>query len=412
MSTFECPVVRVKIEPHPNADAIEIARVGDYMAIVKKDQFKDGDLAVYIPEQAVLPVWLLKSMGFWDTMNDRGLLNGSGRNRVKAIKLRGVLSQGLVLQGGQLQGGDLILSAPFDKAASEPVPDTETTRMTRLSYGDDAAEFLGIIKYEPAIPMHMQARVAGGDLEATISYDFENIKKSPGLFSEGMEVVITEKIHGTCLQVGIIPERIWAGKPWADKCPDVGDGFKGIVTSKGVGAKGLVLDPSDETNLYASVVKNLGLWERLQFMRTEVLGHPSDMPLFLFGEIFGSQRTEGGLKGIQDLTYGQEAICFAAFDIYAGTRFNGFYLNEGLLERCLNASGVSRAPVLYRGPFNMETLLNLTDGNTTIGNVKQIREGVVVRAADASRHDKYGRRIAKSISEAYLLRKGEVTEFQ
>jgi RNA ligase (TIGR02306 family) len=412
MSAFECPVVRVSIETHPNADAIEIARVGGYMAIVKKDQFKDGDLAVYIPEQAVVPEWLLKSMGFWDTMNNKGLLHGSAGNRVKAIKLRGVLSQGLLLQGGQIDGVALFLSAPIDKSASEPVPDTETARMTKIDQGKCAAEFLGITKYEPAIPMHMQARVAGGDLEATISYDFENIKKSPGLFDEGMEVVITEKIHGTCLQVGIIPERIWAGKSWAEKCPDVGYGFKGIVTSKGVGAKGLVLDPSDETNLYASVVKRLNLWDALQFMRIEMLGHPADMPLFLFGEIFGSQQTEGGPKGIQDLTYGQKDIAFAAFDMYAGTRFNGFYLKEELLDRCLSALAIPRAPVLYKGPFSMEILQMHTDGNTTIGGVKQIREGVVVRASDASRHDKYGRRIAKSISAAYLLRKGEVTEFQ
>jgi RNA ligase (TIGR02306 family) len=411
MSSFECPVVRVEIEPHPNADAIEIARVGGYMAIVKKGHLKTGDLAVYIPEQAVLPEWLLKNMGFWDAMNNRGLLNGGSRDRVKAIKLRGVLSQGLVLAGANVND-TLMLSMPFESASEGFNPNVDTGLLKRYAEGECVAGDLGIVKYEPAIPMHMRARVAGGDLEATISYDFENIKKSPGLFDEGMPVVITEKIHGTCLQVGIIPERIWTGKPWAEKCPDVGDGFKGIVTSKGVGAKGLMLDPGDETNLYASVVKRMGLWEALQFMRAELLGHPTDMPLFLFGEIFGSQKTEGGLKGIQDLTYGKTDVCFAAFDMYAGTRFNGFYLKEELLDRCLHVTAIPRAPVLYRGPFDMEVVKQLTDGNTTIGGVNQIREGVVVRATDASRHDKYGRRIAKSISEAYLLRKGEVTEFQ
>lgn len=97
MSTFECPVVRVAIEPHPNADAIELARVGGYLAIVKKGQFKDGDLAVYIPEQAVLPEWLLKLLGFWDDLNGKGTLSGSAGSRVRAIKLRGVLSQGLLI---------------------------------------------------------------------------------------------------------------------------------------------------------------------------------------------------------------------------------------------------------------------------------------------------------------------------
>ena len=55
MGAFECAVVRVSVETHPNADAIEIAKVGDYQSIVKKGQFNTGDLAVYIPEQAVVP---------------------------------------------------------------------------------------------------------------------------------------------------------------------------------------------------------------------------------------------------------------------------------------------------------------------------------------------------------------------
>lgn len=41
-----------------------------------------------------------------------------------------------------------------------------------------------------------------------------------------------------------------------------------------------------------------------------------------------------------------------------------------------------------------------------------IREGVVVKSADEVRHPKYGRKIAKSVSEAYLMRKTEnATEY-
>ena len=42
MSTFAVHVVRVAIEPHDNADALEIARVGDYRSIVRKGQFQSG----------------------------------------------------------------------------------------------------------------------------------------------------------------------------------------------------------------------------------------------------------------------------------------------------------------------------------------------------------------------------------
>ena len=62
-------------------------------------------------------------------------------------------------------------------------------------------------------------------------------------------------------------------------------------------------------------------------------------------------------------------------------------------------------------------ILELTDGNTvvtgTLRNVpKQIREGVVVKTLTDQRHPHYGRKIAKSVSDAYLFRKGNVSEYQ
>lgn len=46
MATFEAKVYRLTIEEHPNADALELAVVGDYRSIVRKGQFKTGDLGV------------------------------------------------------------------------------------------------------------------------------------------------------------------------------------------------------------------------------------------------------------------------------------------------------------------------------------------------------------------------------
>jgi len=91
MATFEVKVYKLKIEEHPDADSLELAVVGDYRSIVRKGSFKTGDLGIYIPEGAVLPDWLIEKMGL------TGMLAGKDKNRVKAIKLRGVLSQGLVL---------------------------------------------------------------------------------------------------------------------------------------------------------------------------------------------------------------------------------------------------------------------------------------------------------------------------
>ncbi len=237
MSEFRCEVVRIKIEPHPQADQIEIARVGDYQSIVRKGQFKDGDLAVYIPEQAVVPEWLLKHMGLYDEAKQKGGLAGSLGNRVKAIKLRGVVSQGLVLS---LECSDR------DQLPRYYVTNQEAEDTDEVSEGQDVAEFLGIVKYEPALPSHMRGRIVGVDYEATAKYDFDNLKKTPTLFEDGEEVVITEKIHGTLIQIGVVPSKQANEKYFEGRV---------VISSKGMGAKGFVLDHNDEGNLYAQAAQ-------------------------------------------------------------------------------------------------------------------------------------------------------------
>lgn len=96
MATFEAKVYRLTIEEHPNADALELAVVGDYRSIVRKGQFKTGDLGVYIPTNAIVPEWLLKKLNLWDDGKGKGKLAGSQGNRVKEVRLRGILSEGLI----------------------------------------------------------------------------------------------------------------------------------------------------------------------------------------------------------------------------------------------------------------------------------------------------------------------------
>lgn len=398
MSTFACPVVRIKIEPHPNADAIEIARVGDYQSIVKKGQFSDGELAVYIPEQAVLPQWLLEELGFWNETTQKGGLSGSLGNRVRAIKLRGVLSQGLIYAIDREVYDDGVaytLDAPgqlqplYLDAGSEE--------------GTDTAEYLGITKYEPPIPSHMAGRIAGVDLAATLNYDFENLKKLPDLFEDGELVLVTEKIHGTFMQVGVVPsemanERYYKGRV--------------IVSSKGMGAKGFILDHTDETNLYVQTAKKYGLLDSA----LEYFGDAADdvgKPYFVCGEVFGKTATGAG---VQDLIYNGETLGFRAFDVCCGTRGQQEFFDYESFMDAVEALKVPNVPILELGPYSKEMVLRHTNGNTMVqpeitrNYVNQIREGVVVKSAHEKLHPRYGRKIAKSVSEAYLLRKN-ATEF-
>lgn len=392
MSTFKCEVVRLKIEPHPNADAIEIARIGDFQSIVRKEQFKDGDLGVYIPEQAVLPEWLLKEMGFWQEDRQKGALSGAAGNRVKAIKLRGVLSQGLVLQMDQGDDCRPFVQAPTDDGVGAPFFVTE---------GDDVAEFLGIVKYEPTMPAHMRCKVAGVDWENTHNYDFDNLKKKPELFDDGEDVVITEKIHGTLIQIGVVPESAANDKYYKRRV---------VISSKGMGAKGFVLDHTDEGNLYARAAIKHDLLEKALHLFGDAV-NDAGKPMFLLGEVFGY--APGG-KEIQDLTYTGEEMDFRAFDMCFANRGHEEYCPWSYFVAICEKEGIPYVPELYRGPYSKEVVKQHTDGPTTLipprGKVAHIREGCVVKSASEDRHPHLGRKIAKSVSEAYLLRKNG-TEF-
>ncbi len=87
---------------------------------------------MYIPEQSVLPDELIGELGL------TGRLAGGAANRVKAVRLRGELSQGLVCRPKALAGVDLT------RAAAE---------------GTDFAERLGITKWVPPIPTTMDGEV-------------------------------------------------------------------------------------------------------------------------------------------------------------------------------------------------------------------------------------------------------------
>ena len=63
MSEFEVKTYPVIIERHPDADLLELARIGDYYSIVLKGQFQTGDTCAYIPEASIVPDSLIAKMG-------------------------------------------------------------------------------------------------------------------------------------------------------------------------------------------------------------------------------------------------------------------------------------------------------------------------------------------------------------
>ncbi|MFG2758147.1 RNA ligase (ATP) [Streptomyces wuyuanensis] len=364
MSTLRVTAEPLTIHEHPNADALELAQVGLYRAVVAKGAYRSGDVAVYIPEQAVLPAALVDELGL------TGRLAGKASDRVKAVRLRGELSQGIVCRPKALEDTDL------ERAAAE---------------GTDFAELLGITKWAPPIPPTMS-----GDVEAAPELlpwvDIENLQRHPDVFAPGEPVVVTEKLHGTACLVTYV-----AGD--ATALPGEPSG-KVLVSSKGFGAKGLALK-EDPRNLYWRAVRGHGVPEAAARLATEL----GATRVGIFGEVYGA--------GVQDLSYGANArstgLGFAAFDVSAEIDGRVHWLDAArLLE-----GELPLVPRLYEGPFALEKVLDLASGRETVsGEGLHLREGVVVRPVTERWSPVVGgRAIVKSVSPAYLTRRGG-TEYE
>ena len=406
MADFKVELVTIGIEEHPNADALELAAVGGYRAIVKKGQHRDGATVAYIPESALLPEWLLKQENFWDAGKGKGMLAGSRGDRVKPIKLRGVLSEGLVIKP-QMTDGDDPSRVVFARFKPEYIEDPEGFKAKisedydeecRIDHWEDSVivtpdsdpsvlmNFFGIQKYEPPIPVHMAGEVMNKH-GWSIHYDIENWKKFPEALEDGEEVVMTEKIHGTNVQIGYVPEKDWV-----------------IIASKGLGAKGLVfkLNERNESNLYVRIATGgeYSLVDKVKRM-AEKLGQP----VYLMGEIFG--------RGVQDLMYQQNEPTFRAFDMYVGRPQQGNYVNWDTFVQNCTLLKIPMVPLLYRGPFDKEVMIEHTNGKEAVSDGgSNIREGIVVKPPVERQDSTLGRVVLKSVSEAYLTRKGNTTELQ
>ncbi|MEV8316849.1 RNA ligase (ATP) [Streptomyces sp. NPDC059900] len=362
MSTLRVTAEVLTVHEHPDADALELAQVGLYRAVVAKGAYRTGDVALYIPEQSVLPAELIEELGL------TGRLAGGKSDRVKAVRLRGELSQGIVCRPRALAEVDLVRAA---------------------AQGTDFAERLGIVKWVPPIPPTMS-----GDVESAPDLlpwvDIENIQRYPGIFSPGEPVAVTEKLHGSaCLLTYVAGGGEGAGE----------DG-RVYVSSKGFGSKSLALK-EDARNLYWRAVHGHAVADAA----AALAGRLGARRVGIFGEVYGD--------GVQDLAYGadgrRETLGYAVFDVSAEIDGEVRWLDPAdVLDGALPL-----VPRLFEGPYDAGHVLELASGRETVsGRGLHLREGVVIRPA-AERYSPVtgGRAIAKAVSPAYLTRKGG-TEYE
>lgn len=390
MSKLEVKIQPIFIKNHPNADKLDIGNIGTpdgWQVIVQKGRFKTGDMCAYVGENAIVPEWVLKKYGYWNQEQDKGMLAGSKGNRVKAIRLRQEFSLGICIPVHDVSNWS---------DEEQMMITSHTLEGNQVHEGDEVSDILNITKYEPPIPVCMAGEVYNAGTHIGVNYDIENIKNYPNVLVEGELVQVTEKIHGTFIQIAVLPGTQYNYHEDHFMIPRTISGL-GVamyiaVSSKGLGGQGLFLKNNEKnaTNVYVRTAKQL--FERLS--RFDV-----PTPFTVCGEVFG--------HGVQDLHYGcaMGETSFRMFDVYIGQRGSGFWLSDAELDVFSDKYEIPRVPVVYRGPFSKEMLTTLTQRAMSTFDPTQIKEGDVIKPVVERRDPVLGRVVVKSINEEYYTRK-------
>lgn len=162
------------IQPIEGADAIVVATVDGWKVVVKKDEFKVGDLALYLEIDSWVPHELAP---FLSKGSEPREYNGVKGERLRTIKLRGQVSQGLLLNLNDAVVYKALLGS------------------NDWYEGQDHTEQLGIQKWEAPIPAQLQGQAAGTFPTSLIpKTDQERIQNCFGEIQKRAKRFATEKV--------------------------------------------------------------------------------------------------------------------------------------------------------------------------------------------------------------------------
>lgn len=135
----------------PNSDNIEAAVVGGWTVVVKKGEFKVGDLAIYLEVDSFVPTTIAPFLT--RPGNKPKEFNNVQGEVLKTVRLRGQISQGLLLP---------TIKVPSMQGCAEIVMYTDKDGVSLPAVENaDITEQLGIQKWEPPIPAQLAGAMRG-----------------------------------------------------------------------------------------------------------------------------------------------------------------------------------------------------------------------------------------------------------
>lgn len=350
-----------KLEPHFNADRLDVATISGWQVVVSKNKYKQGDEVIYIPVQTILS----------EELNDKVFPPDSkiklGKDRrIKTISLRKQISQGMTLDPKEF--------------------DLEYVRANCTKWQSPAE----------SLPNHMKVNVSKKpkpDIKAFVKYtDMEHGKYYDRCLQDGETVYITQKLHGTSARYGWhkTEANVWYLKllkflrllPKDTFCY----GSRNVQLQYRLSKKNYY-----EGDVYGKIAKEYELKERI----------PKGYALY--GEIVGDGIQKGWNYGCET---GQHV--FYVYDVR--DTVNERWLNCDEMFAFCDEYRFQTVPLHYKGPYNSQLIKDYLDMNTLSD---EINEGVVIKP-EVNRTGPMGRFVLKYISDAYYLRNEAIdgTDFQ
>lgn len=378
-STHIVEVVPLKLTKHFNADTLSVAELEGFFCVTGTDQWAGKEFAAYIPPDNIVDT---KRPEFNFLALDKST-KADGTYRIKAKKIRGVISFGLL------------------------VPAPEGSKI-----GDDVTEKLGVIHYDPIIhssnpkseKLYESGEQGRNPSNYVPQYDLESRKYAQKIFVEGEPVVVTEKIHGENSRYMFENGEMFCGShyTWKREFPSYAHvTVESIMASEGAKQKGLTIEQAEAIvdKLHKSPVKKNKWWyllEKYPQIRKFCEENPEAVN---YGESVG---------GVGGFPYGVKNgdLGYMAFDIYQ----SGRYLDApDFFEVCWKY-GIPTVPLFNKVingviepiPFNFDKICEMAEGKTTVPNANHVREGVVVVPFKERYDQKAGRAKLKFVGATYL----------
>ena len=343
-----------ELNPIPERDRIVLATVEGWHVIVRKEDFKVGDLCVYIEPDSML-----------DPNNPVFEQARKRSNRVRTMKLGNTYSEGIAYPLSIL---------PIQKDWEEGDDVTLLLNIVKYDeYGDSEPEIL----HTPRKPKYntfqrIWYRIFGfpkrgnkkdGFPSLITKTDETRIQNIPEVLRYKDPVIVTEKING-CSMSAVLEHVGWFG----------GEKFTLASRNRSLGKDG---------SHYWKAAEKYDLQERMSLMLEENGGKW----IAIQGEVAG--------PGIQKNTYELKDIDFFVFNIIDES---GRWGTEKMVEWCYRY-GLTPVPVIdtnYILPDSVEEMLKYATSNSIL-NTAKMREGVVIRTKD-------GQKSFKAVSPEYLIK--------